>query len=29
MSQIEESASRNGVRVYWVNPPRKSTAPGG
>jgi hypothetical protein len=24
MSQIEEGAARNGVRVYWINPPRKS-----
>jgi hypothetical protein len=28
MSQVEDSAARNGVRVYWINPPRKSTAPG-
>jgi hypothetical protein len=23
MSQVEENASRTGVRVFWVNPPRK------
>jgi len=28
MSAIEESAARNGVRVYWINPPRKPAAPG-
>jgi hypothetical protein len=29
MSQIEEGAARNGVRVYWINPPRKSETKGG
>jgi hypothetical protein len=28
MSVIEDHAARSGVRVYWVNPPRKA-APGG
>ena len=28
MSVIEDRAARSGVRVYWVNPPRKAT-PGG
>jgi ABC-type phosphonate transport system ATPase subunit len=23
MSQVEENAQRTGVRVFWVNPPRK------
>jgi hypothetical protein len=29
MSQIEERAARSGVRVYWLNPPRKASASGG
>jgi hypothetical protein len=29
MSVIEDSAARNGVRVYWINPPRKPAAAGG
>ena len=29
MSVIEESAARAGVRVYWVNPPRKPAAASG
>ena len=30
MGVIEEQALRSGVRVFWVNPPRKpSTPPGG
>ena len=29
MSVIEDNAARNGVRVYWINPPRKPAAPGG
>jgi hypothetical protein len=29
MALIEENASRSGVRVFWMNPPRKpSTASG-
>ena len=28
MSVIEDHAARNGVRVYWINPPRKSAAGG-
>jgi len=23
MQAVEEAAARNGIRVYWVNPPRK------
>jgi len=28
MTRVEEAA-RNGVKVYWVNPPRKAPAPEG
>ncbi|HEY5897954.1 MAG TPA: hypothetical protein VIV54_10340 [Burkholderiales bacterium] len=24
VTAIEDTAARNGVRVYWVNPPRKA-----
>ena len=26
MSQVERAAGERGVRVYWVNPPRKAEA---
>jgi uncharacterized protein YceK len=26
MQQIEDQAARRGVRVYWINPPRKAAA---
>jgi hypothetical protein len=26
MQAVEEAAERNGVRVYWMNPPRKPSA---
>jgi thiamine biosynthesis lipoprotein ApbE len=26
MQAVEQAAERNGVRVYWMNPPRKPAA---
>jgi ABC-type sugar transport system substrate-binding protein len=26
MQAVEQAAERNGVRVYWMNPPRKPSA---
>ena len=26
MARVEDAAARNGVRVHWVNPPRKPAA---
>ena len=26
MARVEEAASHNGIRVHWVNPPRKPAA---
>lgn len=26
MQAVEEAAARNGIRVYWVNPPRKAAS---
>ena len=26
MARVEEAAARNGVRIHWVNPPRKPAA---
>ena len=29
MAIIEEQAARSGVRVFWMNPPRKPSSPSG
>jgi len=29
MTIIEEQAARSGVRVFWMNPPRKPSTPSG
>jgi type IV pilus biogenesis protein CpaD/CtpE len=29
MAVIEQQALRSGVRVFWVNPPRKPSTPSG
>jgi hypothetical protein len=29
MQQVEDEAARRGVRVYWINPPRKPAAQAG
>ena len=29
MAIIEEQAARSGVRVFWMNPPRKPSTPSG
>ncbi len=29
MTIIEERAARSGVRVFWMNPPRKPSTPSG
>jgi len=29
MAIIEERAARSGVRVFWMNPPRKPSTPSG
>jgi hypothetical protein len=28
MQQVEDAAARRGVRIQWLNPPRKQVAPG-
>jgi len=27
MQQVEDAAARRGVRIQWLNPPRKQSAP--
>jgi type IV pilus biogenesis protein CpaD/CtpE len=29
MAIIEEHAARSGVRIFWMNPPRKPSTPSG